>query len=287
MEEAIKAAMARNTRAVYCHDTFSDVTIPAGFQPCDQVWLELYRYRGDSLQQSQQRWLEQMQKLLQQWPGDIGVVPMFYRMGGVPGMWSEQEALDTLTSLTPIVNLSPRIKVIAPFSYQRANGIVANPGLHEAYNRLLAAAQAAGRPTFIPVTPEPPPIDPPVDPPDPDNPPTAEGPMYYGQKIMIRPYGAPDAPFKAVVVRHQDEEYLDPPPAPHPRTLIYALSLNFPSGAGSIVTFGPNGEFQSASATIPGGAERVTFDGKNLMISRPGCAKNGTGPAKLWEVVNL
>jgi hypothetical protein len=144
---ALGIADRRHTRLLLCHDSATPWTPPAGLRPWDVPCLELYWYaKGETLDQARFRWSSSVQALVNAWPGDCGVVPMFYCMGGAPPdeVLTVAEVLDALASLSLLVNLSPRIKVIAPFSYQRANGIVAHPELRKAFNDLLGAAQRAG-----------------------------------------------------------------------------------------------------------------------------------------------
>ncbi len=87
---------------------------------------------------------------------------MLYGQGGAPPdeLWSEQEVLDSLAVLSPYVNMSSRIQVVAPFAYQRANGIVAHKVFQEALDAIVKASP--GTPIFTPVPDIIVPIDPPV-----------------------------------------------------------------------------------------------------------------------------
>lgn len=155
-------------RLLLAHDSAGDWTIPAGaLRSFDLVLWELYRVAGETIHASIDRWQRQARQNLAQWPRDCGVIPMFYnQFNPTTGawLWSDAEVLEGLEVLDQIVNLSPRIKVIAPFSYDRANGIKPNPALQRAFADLVAAAADAGAATLEPV---PPPVDP-VDPVDPD-----------------------------------------------------------------------------------------------------------------------
>lgn len=78
-----------------------------------------------------------------------------------------QEVLDGLAYLSPLVNLSPRLKIVAPFAYQRANGITAHPELREAFEQLKQATPS--RPSFLAVgAPEPEPEPEPEPQPEPE-----------------------------------------------------------------------------------------------------------------------
>lgn len=162
----LQKARQLKTRMAYCNDSKEDPFVPKGFVDCDQLWIELYRFKPDGLQETWARWMHQMKTALQIWPHDIAGVPMFYGMGGPadddpatpPEVWSVQEILDTLVAVPDVINLDPRIKICAPFEYLRANGITAHPEVREAFEQFLANAKAAGMPTLTPVTPPPSPF---------------------------------------------------------------------------------------------------------------------------------
>jgi hypothetical protein len=106
------------TRVLLAHDGEQDWTIPVGLlRPFDIAMWELYLIPQETTLQSAQRWMRQAQWYLSQWSGDCGVIPMFYDQL----RWTPQQILDGLAHLSDIVNLSPRIKEIAPFAYDRAN----------------------------------------------------------------------------------------------------------------------------------------------------------------------
>ncbi len=158
------------SRLLVGHDDTTDWDVTAlRLRPFDIPMLELYfpRVRGlETIPQSAVRWRRQAVRLLQQWSGDCAVDPQFYLMGNAPPwLYTEAEVLEGLTYLSEIVNLSPRIKLIVPFAFLRANGISAHPSLQLAWRALLRAADTAGRATLlsVPVTPPPPPPPPPVD----------------------------------------------------------------------------------------------------------------------------
>jgi hypothetical protein len=160
-------------RLVVTHDSAEDWTIPTGLRPYDLLLIEYYRRKVETLNQSADRWLRQTDSLLAQWPGDVGVIPMFYGQGGAPPdeLWTVQEVLDGLAYLSTLVNWSARIKVIAPFAYRRANGIIAHVELREAFDNLCTESDRVGEPALIA------PVDPP-DPPDPPIPPPVLS--YFG-----------------------------------------------------------------------------------------------------------
>jgi len=151
-------------RVLLAHDGESDWTIPAGsLRSYDAVGWELYRVKGETLAQSFARWERQALRNLEQWPRDCFLIPMYYNQfnpatGG--WLWTDAEVLEGLEYLDTIANLSPRIKFVAPFSYDRANGIKPNPNLRRAFDDLVAAAALAGEATLTPVPTPPDPIDP-------------------------------------------------------------------------------------------------------------------------------
>lgn len=187
-------------RVLLAHDGASDWTIPAAaLRPYDLCLWELYRVEGETLAQSVARWDRQARANLAQWSGDCALIPMFYNQfnpatGG--WLWTDTDVLEALDYLDAIANLSPRIKVVAPFAYDRANGIKPNPNLSRSYNDLIAAAARVGESLLTPVPPNPP--DPPK-PPKPFRTHTKGSAMEIDGKIVrLRGAGArviaPDAP---------------------------------------------------------------------------------------------
>ena len=148
LPKALALAAGLKTRLLVCHDKQEPWTLPAGLRPWDVPAIELYRFKvpvEETLQQALGRWRHDRDAMLAAWPGDCAVVPMFYCMGGAAGgnppeLWPVSVPLETLGYLSEIVNSSPRIKLILPFEYLRANGIVAHGELQQAYDSLLAAA---------------------------------------------------------------------------------------------------------------------------------------------------
>lgn len=185
-----QSAVSLGTRVLVIHDSQTPWSLPAGLRSCDIPGVELYRYKvpvEETLAQALERWRRDVVTMLQSWPGDCAVVPMFYCMGGIPGgnppeLWPVSDVLDTQRHLSDLVNLSPRIKVVAPFSYQRGNGIVAHTEFQQSFANLLAAAPQV--PDLLPV-PKPP------DPPDPPKPSNPFPPALPGKAIMT--------PFKAAL----------------------------------------------------------------------------------------
>jgi hypothetical protein len=200
-------------RILLAHDGESDWTIPAGaLRSFDLCLWELYRVKGETLAATFARWDRQARRNLEQWPRDCGVVPMFYTQF----QWTIGEVLEALEGLDAIANLSPRIKVVAPFAYDRANGIVAFAELRQAFDNLVAAAAAAGAATLTPVP------SPPIDPPKPVPPFRAlvalrgdhmqgfvkihtDAPHYTGVNPTPRP-GAGDARFPVYYARPNEPD---------------------------------------------------------------------------------
>lgn len=153
----IGIAAGLKTRLLWCHDSDTPWTLPAGLRTWDIPAVEFYWYKGkgETLAQAVARWQRDEAAMLVAWPGDCAVVPQFYCMGGAPPdeVLTVAEVLQALAHLTALVNRSPRIKIVAPFSFQRANGIVAHPELRAAFESLKAATP--GRPIFLPIDPPP------------------------------------------------------------------------------------------------------------------------------------
>lgn len=152
-------AELRGTRVARCHDGPTVPVVPQSLRPWDQPWLECYLVVGETVPQSQARWLDNLKALLAAWGGDVGLVPMFYCGGGAPPneLFPIADVMQGLTALTSLVNLSSRIKTIAPFERNRANGIIAHPELQQAYAALIDAA-GSKRPTYVPLPEDPMPL---------------------------------------------------------------------------------------------------------------------------------
>ena len=156
-------AAGMKTRLLLCRDRAGAWRIPSTLRAWDIPARELYLTVGETVDEAAARWGREVRDALEQWPGDLAVVPMFYCQGGAPPneIWPVWAVCQGLAHLDPIVNLSPRIKVIAPFSYLRANGIVAHPELRQAFENLKTAAHEAGVATLTPI-PRPPDPKPPT-----------------------------------------------------------------------------------------------------------------------------
>lgn len=179
------------TRILIGHDSNTDWVLPIQhMRPYDIPALELYPDTKETITQTVARWHRQALAMLQDWAGDCAVVPAFYCGGGAPPneLWPVARVLELLTYLPAIVNRSPRIKIVAPFAWQRANGITGHPELADAFRALLKATP--GVPELTPIRP--------TKPPKPD-PPKEEEPMPKSKEQvradvneLIRFYMEPD-----------------------------------------------------------------------------------------------
>ncbi len=151
------------TRIAWLHDGRDAGHIPSALHAWDQVWIEQYRYLDETLNDAIGRWIYAEQAALMSPCTDLGIVPMYY------GVLSDQDTVDAIAAGLQVVNTNPRWRVIAPFEYERSNGITGRPAIREMYSRTLAAS-TMGVPKWAPMPkppkpPDPPkpPIDPPVD----------------------------------------------------------------------------------------------------------------------------
>lgn len=163
---AIAEADRLNDRCLVAHDAPTSWIPPAALRAWDLPFIECYRLKSETLEQSVMRWHDNLMTLILAWPNDLGLIAQFYCQGGAPPneLWTIAEVLDALRPLSDLVNASPRVKAVAPFAYARANGITAHPELQATFANLKAAAGSDVELMPIP-TPQPP--DPP-DPPLPD-----------------------------------------------------------------------------------------------------------------------
>jgi hypothetical protein len=136
-------------RVAWNNDGNSIPQLPNDLLKSDQVWTNLYRVKGESVSQSKQRCTNILTYIINACSNDLGVVGMFYDQGGLPPneLWLVSEVLDWLAELNDLVNLSPRIKVVAAFAF-RKNGIGVHPELTAAYNNLELQSKT---PNFIPI----------------------------------------------------------------------------------------------------------------------------------------
>ncbi len=181
----IKVATQHNTRVLLGHDSLSYWTIPTALlRAWDIPTLEFYLHQTETVAQSAERWHRQLLDLLAQWTGDVGAIPMFYCGGGEPPneLFTVAQVLEGLSHLSDLVNTNKRIKVVAPFAYSRANGIIAHPELHAAWENLVAACPKMAKLTPVGTTPVPP--IPPNPIPVPPNP-IPEPPMTYPFKCFL------------------------------------------------------------------------------------------------------
>jgi hypothetical protein len=149
----LKLADFLETRLMLCRDQPGHWALPTGLRRWDIPMRELYLVQSETLEQSVERWKQEVSALLADWRGDVGVVAMFYCQGGIPPneLWLVAEVCAGLAHLSDIVNMSPRIKVVAAFSFLRANGIVGHVELRQAFDNLKAAGASAGVAQLLPV----------------------------------------------------------------------------------------------------------------------------------------
>lgn len=131
-----------DVRIIFIYDAPGRPVIPHGLPSWALFLVELYRLKSETLSQSVARWMRNVTWALAQWPGDLGVIPQMYGQGGPPPdeLWTVPELLEGLAWLSEIVNLDSRIKVSAPFAYDRKNGIIVHPELQVAFSNMVAAS---------------------------------------------------------------------------------------------------------------------------------------------------
>ncbi len=126
---------------------------PQGLLAWDQIWLEWYWYleRGESLSDAVGRWEQDYLTAAKTACHDLGGIPQYFTRG----VLSEQQTVDCIGKALETFSRQPRLKVLAPFEYDRANGITGLASLREMYDRTLAAS-VHGVPVFVPAWPSPP-----------------------------------------------------------------------------------------------------------------------------------
>jgi hypothetical protein len=210
------------TRVLLGHDSVSDWDLPQ-LPPWSIPAIELYPSEQETAAQSAERWHRQIQSLLNQWPGDVGVIPAFYCMGGAPPdeLFPVSHIIEGLHHLQDIVNTSHRIKVIAPFAFDRANGIVAHDELMDAWKNLVSACPrlAMLTPVGEPVPPEPGPGPGPGPGPEPIPPNPEPGP---------EPEPMPTLPFKCFLIAGHNSKIPAVEPGSHHLDLDYSVQETGP-----------------------------------------------------------
>jgi hypothetical protein len=176
VEHARIVADRLGCRIAWLQDSPEPPVVPRELKAWDQVWVEEYLVAGETLADARARWTRAEAAALASPCHDLGLVPMYY------GDFGDQATVDAIASSLTTINTNARWKVIAPFQYERVNGITGRPPIAEMYGRTLDAS-VLGEPAWTPmpdppVPPEPPdpPIDPPI-PPDPPIVPPSEVPM--------------------------------------------------------------------------------------------------------------
>lgn len=140
------------TRLAWWYDGIKVVAPPVQYlKPWDQIWHEWFWYPDkESLIDAEMRWDAAWALSEATHCEDLGGIPQNFT-----GALSEQQAVDCLgVALTDFSSLS-RLKVLAPFEFDRINGITGLASMREMYNRTLAAS-VHGVPTFVPAWPSPP-----------------------------------------------------------------------------------------------------------------------------------
>lgn len=256
-------AERRGLRLLLAHDAIEDWTLPSGLRSWDIPFFELYLRLEETLEESVARWFRLSQQVAAQWPGVYGVIPMMYdQFNPKTGhKWSVAEMLDGLRHLAPVVNVSPRCKVIAPFSYNRLNGIVAYPELQAALTALLKAAPGVvtlpqPAPTTTPPPPPPRPRPTPLPTPRPTPPRPTPPPVHEGDLLMFSTFSDPT------------------------KRLLAVKSVKSVSGGGAvlenpdgtIVSIQPDGRVEDRPAGADGGYERCKVSG-NAATFKPADGK--------------
>jgi len=200
LARAIGVAQSLHVRVAFCHDgTDLDRELVAHLRPCDQVWLECYRTKAETLAQSIARWSSNLAQLRTVWSSAIGLIPQEYNQGGIGAdeVWTTQESLEACAAVPTLANSCPQVVTIAPFEYLRANGIIAHPALRIWLDALIAATP--GVPELAPIDPPPPPPNP-VHPPVPVFPPPAS-PLSGGTMKYALRDDTPDSPTYGMFAR--------------------------------------------------------------------------------------
>lgn len=143
-----RAAIEANAtkRLFVVHDGPDLWTPPSTMRPWHVPVLELYLVNSDVLA-NVKRWQTNVLHVLDVWKYDVGVVPMCYTQAkpdaGDPRGWSDLYSIDqvytALSYTSYIVNLSPRIKIVAPFEVVRENGATGHPELMLAVQAMVRA----------------------------------------------------------------------------------------------------------------------------------------------------
>lgn len=260
---AVDAATA-GRRMIWLHDG-PEAPQPSVFLPSSAlVLLECYRLKAETLEASVQRWRDNLRLMLARWLGDVGIAPMAYCQGGdgviVPELWTVDEVLDGLRALPELVNQSSRIKVVAPFAWGRANGIIAHDKLRAAFFAIRAASPwpATLRPLEDRPSPSPSPMPTPIPVPSPVPGPAPEVPMPQSQiafsQKMVGVESQPVLTDCTTVEPHPDGQGLS------------ALAYLDGSGYASYVVIG--GAWKKAATA--GAGERFTVNGGTITAYRSG-----------------
>jgi len=258
----IRQAEAEHKRVCFIWDHPTAPVVPPGLRAWDQVWIEAYRLKTETLEQSAQRWWANLLTLEANWPGDSGIIPMFYCQGGAPPneLWTVPEVLEANARVPALLNTLPRVKVAAPFAYDRLNGITAHPPLQTRLNQYQAASP--GVPVLVPI--------PPIPPPD-----VADSRLLYSlierrtsRMTATRVVGGPmlkasGGGYGVILNNPIDQDYLGLPPK---NTVLQGG----PASGQVVLTVTPSGDFQCRDKNAIGSWETGTPSGGFLVYTGDG-----------------
>jgi len=258
----IRQAEAEHKRVCFIWDHPTAPVVPSGLRAWDQVWIEAYRLKTETLEQSVQRWWANLLTLEASWPGDSGIIPMFYCQGATPPneLWTVPEVLEANARVPALLNTLPRVKVVAPFAYDRLNGITAHPPLQTRLNQYQAASP--GVPVLVPI--------PPIPPPD-----GADSRLLYSlierrtsHMTATRVVGGPmlkasGGGYGVILNNPIDQDYLGLPPK---NTVLQGG----PASGQVVLTVTPSGDFQCRDKNAIGSWETGTPSGGFLVYTGDG-----------------
>lgn len=144
----IAKAVELGTRIFCLFDSpdFYPLDVLKKLRPWDCPLLETYLVGQEAIEDAENRWAGQCTYMDHHWPHLWGTVWMDYTQNGTQAV---QRVLNAQPSISRLVSLFPRLAIVAPFAWQRADGCTANPPLAEVVTRIAAASLGAA--TFIPV----------------------------------------------------------------------------------------------------------------------------------------
>jgi len=143
------------TRVAWWKDGPDPLAPPSDLHDWDELWAEWYVFKehGETLAIALDRWKRELDLALASKCQNLAGIPQYFTRG----IFSDQETVDIIgAALDFFRNATPRLVILAPFEYDRANGITGNVACAEMYRRTLAAC-VLGRPSLTPAWPDPPP----------------------------------------------------------------------------------------------------------------------------------